>query len=297
VLSGTLAAFLLPPPLSARAAIAGNTIPPSFLSQDFLANRAAGFDPNSYRCGVQTSDIFYPPYFAGKWNATSYFVQVDAPCGPAAFGGQAVLDAALKEIKNGGAPLSYVTKFRSVGGGDGTTVIADRLYNVEQIAISSMGRNSIVDDAQPDNYNLANKLRLSISPRAAGGLTYDIDLIVTDRDQRSLRSSSSSSSSSSSVSSVPDRFDALERTLQIVSTRSNTAIVGDISPPSPSLRKEIETVTSYTRISDAKLEAIQRTATFLTPSDPRYRLAFAKNPDVEKKAVDIRIYKVIYEKI
>ncbi len=44
-----------------------------------------------------------------------------------------------------------------------TIVIADRLYNVEQIAQATMGVNSIVDDAQ-DSSDLARNLKLIISP-------------------------------------------------------------------------------------------------------------------------------------
>lgn len=35
-----------------------------------------------------------------------------------------------------------------VSAGISNSVISDRLYNVEQIALASMGPNSIIDDAQ-----------------------------------------------------------------------------------------------------------------------------------------------------
>lgn len=238
---------------------------------DYLTRRVVSSDADNYRPGIQIADIFYPQYFAGKWNVTSYITRVEAPLGAIAFGGQSRLDAVAQEIKNDGSPLSYFAKFNNFGG----NVIADRLYNVEQIAIASMGPDSVIDDFQSNN-NLANNIRLTISPKDANGGSFDVDLTVTDREQK--------------MGTKSDTFDALERTIQVVSAKVYT-------PVSPPLRKEIETITSYKRISESRIQAIQRTATFLSSADPRYRIAFAKNPDVENRAVDIRMYKCIYEKL
>jgi hypothetical protein len=89
--------------------------------------------------------------FEGKWTACSIFEAVEAPLGDELFGGRTVLAAAEKDLKS---ELCYFTRFKSVpspfpdGGTDDRVIIGDRLYNVEQIAIASMGKNSIVDDVQ-----------------------------------------------------------------------------------------------------------------------------------------------------
>lgn len=41
----------------------------------------------------------------------------------------------------------------------------------------------------------------------------------------------------------------------------------------------------------------QRTATFLSPRDPRYSLAVSREPRVSGGAIDIRFYKLSLEKL
>ena len=92
--------------------------------------------------------------FEGRWEACSVFDAVDAPLGEEVFGGKPVLTAAEKDLQS---KLSYPVLFKTlmpeqipavVSVGISNTVISDRLYNVEQIALASMGPNSIIDDAQ-----------------------------------------------------------------------------------------------------------------------------------------------------
>ena len=93
--------------------------------------------------------------FEGRWEACSVFDAVEAPLGEEVFGGKPVLNAAEKDLTS---KLSYPVLFKTlnseqaaiVQGSTGITnkVISDRLYNVEQIALASMGPNSIIDDAQ-----------------------------------------------------------------------------------------------------------------------------------------------------
>lgn len=92
--------------------------------------------------------------FAGRWEALSVFDVVDAPLGDEVFGGKPVLTAAQKDLES---KLSYPVLFRTLSPdqilsvasiGINGSVISDRLYNVEQIALASMGPNSIIDDAQ-----------------------------------------------------------------------------------------------------------------------------------------------------
>ena len=82
------------------------------------------------------------------------FDAVDAPLGEEVFGGKPVLKAAEKDLTS---KLEYPVLFKQLmpeqaavvaGLGITNNVISDRLYNVEQIALASMGPNSIIDDAQ-----------------------------------------------------------------------------------------------------------------------------------------------------
>ena len=79
---------------------------------------------------------------------------MDAPLGEEVFGGKPVLQAAQKDLQS---KLSYPVLFKCLmpdqvaamaSTGITNKVISDRLYNVEQIALASMGPNSIIDDAQ-----------------------------------------------------------------------------------------------------------------------------------------------------
>ena len=79
---------------------------------------------------------------------------MDAPLGEEVFGGKPVLQAAQKDLQS---KLSYPVLFKNLNPeqaaavastGINNKVISDRLYNVEQIALASMGPNSIIDDAQ-----------------------------------------------------------------------------------------------------------------------------------------------------
>lgn len=92
--------------------------------------------------------------FEGRWEASSVFDAVDAPLGEEVFGGKPVLKAAEKDLQS---KLAYPVLFKTlmadqipavVSAGITNTVISDRLYNVEQIALASMGPNSVIDDAQ-----------------------------------------------------------------------------------------------------------------------------------------------------
>lgn len=97
--------------------------------------------------------------FLGKWNVSSRFTDLVAPLGVAVFGGNASFEKAQRELKSS---LSYAVKFKTnqnreyshhgsvstLSSHKNVEIIADRLYNVEQIAMSAMGPNSIIDDRQ-----------------------------------------------------------------------------------------------------------------------------------------------------
>jgi hypothetical protein len=112
-----------------------------------LRDRAAGDDGGQFRPGITATDVFYPDWFSGKWNVSSTFDTISAPLGVEVFGGQPVFDAAQQDL---GSAIYYISKFRAgVSPSAATVIISDRLYNVEQIAIASMGQSAIVDDFQP----------------------------------------------------------------------------------------------------------------------------------------------------
>eukprot|EP01041_Mallomonas_annulata_P001438 gene1438-2768_t len=275
------AAFALTGPKEVkRKAIAAKAVESLLLkSNSYLGRRASSMDSLEYKTGVSSDDVYYPIDFQGKWNVSSIFREVTAPLGVEVFGGQPVFDAALKDVNSS---LNYVAKFKP---GPNDTTICDRLYNVEQIAEASMGLNSILNDAQLDD-NLARRLRLTISPPSSKGAIFDIELLTTDREYCAHNQSSSSSSPYFSW------FEAMERTSQIIRVRSDKD-----GPDTLPLRKNIETITLYTFIDKDTIQAIQRTATFLSPLDPRYSVAVSRNPDVYNTAVDIRRYDVFYRRI
>lgn len=85
-----------------------------------------------------------------------------------------MLGAAEKDLKS---VLAYPVLFKALmpdqaitvaSTGITNTIISDRLYNVEQIALASMGPNSIIDDVQKVpyqtgfNHNSSDTTRLSI---------------------------------------------------------------------------------------------------------------------------------------
>ena len=92
--------------------------------------------------------------------------------------------------------------------------------------------------------------------------------------------------------------------MQIITPRRAPNSSGSSNPsdsrrpsPPPSLKKEIETITVYKKLDANTIRAQQRTATFLSPQDPRFSLAFARQPAVIDSAVDIRNYNVVYKRI
>lgn len=233
-----------------------------------LSRRIKEIDSVSYEPGLEARDVFYPDWFSGLWQANSTGLGVWAPLGLEAFGGQTSYNAALKDVNTS---LVYACRFGpdSLGGG----VVADRLFNVESIARASMGADCVIpENKQPDS-DLARRLHLVLSPKVGYDI-YDIDLYPTDR--LSLER--------------PGGFQVMERTAQIISTRMEQLK----AVPAKPYRKDIETIALYTRQSDGLIECLQRTATFLTRVDSRYESAVARVPAVATRAIDVRLYRILY---
>jgi len=237
-----------------------------------LSNKA--LDAVSYRPGILSTDVYYPSWFNGYYKTSSRFTEVYAPLGEDAFGGSNVLNAAKEDI---GSILVYNSKFKQIN----DLIISDRLYNLKSIAKASMGERSIVDDNQVSK-DLANNIKLIVSPTNSGGSFFDIDLQVTDREYNEISN---------------NEFVVLERTKQTIrNVIPQTEFSSQrISPPS--LQKEIETITSYKKIDDNTIFGKQRTATYYSILDPRYNKLQAAEPRISDTAVDIRYYELTYNKI
>lgn len=253
----------------------------STTDSSYLHNRGLSSDSSVYEPGIQDSDVFYPVSFTGKWNVSSVFRNVFAPLGPEVFGGENIYNSALQQLNT---TLVYASRFKDY---NETAAINDRLYNVEQIAEAAMGKNSIINDAQSSD-DLAVRLQLAISPPVSNGTIFDIELVTTDREFGSTITPRISGRNRIKLESNVV-FDVLEKTQQIIRVRSN--------PPTLPLRKNIETITCYRIVDENTMVATQRTATFLSPFDPRYKIAQSKDERVANTAVDIRSYDVIYKRM
>lgn len=116
-----------------------STIGAQLIQRGRSITEASSFEPG---VNADQSDVYYPHWMEGKWMTASRTDTVNAPLGVDVFGGQEVFDAAQSQI---GTTLSYPVKFKNI---PGDRVIADRLYNMESIAIAAVGQNSIINDAQ-----------------------------------------------------------------------------------------------------------------------------------------------------
>ena len=239
-----------------------------------LNNKA--IDAVSYRPGRLSTDVYYPSWFNDKqpYKTSSRFTEVYSPLGEDAFGGSNVLEAAKNDI---GSILVYNSKFKQNDG----SIISDRLYNLKSIAKASMGERSIVDDNQVSK-DLANNIKLIVSPTASGGAFFDIDLQVTDREYSQISD---------------NEFIVLERTKQAIRNVIPQTEFSSQRIAPPSLQKEIETITLYKKIDDNSIFGKQRTATYYSILDPRYNKLQAAEPHISDTAVDIRYYELTYNKI
>lgn len=258
------------------AALLGTTKQAHALSKSsFFAERIREKDSLTYEPGLTEPDVYYPKSFLGEWTSNSTCIQISAPLGVAAFGGQRVYETALKDVNQS---LIYKTRFVK-SASDPDLVIADRLFNVESIAKVSIGTDSVIQQrSQPDS-NLARRLHLVLSPTATNGDIYDVDLYPTDRAYRTDPSTAD--------------FEAYERTAQLISTRMEQL---SANPPRP-FRKDIETISIYKVLDENTLQATQRTATFLTKADVRYNKIFEINPRVVDHAIDVRLYHILYRRV
>ena len=236
-------------------------------TDDFLYKRSISFDSNQYQPGISSKDVYYPLWFEGKWKTSSNFTSFKYPL-DVNFGGSSY-NKTLSELYSS---LEYISKFK-VDQKINEKCISDRLYNVEQISIASLGKNCILSDEQNSN-DISNYLNILLRPDKATNTIFNISLRVTDREF---------------YEGANKRFNVFERIEQSIQIQSEFQSRISI--------KDIETTTSYRKISDNLIQATQRTATFLSPEDPRFKQYYSINPDISQTSVDIRKYDVLFTKI
>ena len=210
--------------------------------------------------------LSYFRWLGGSWKVTSVTTDVQAPCGTMLFGGNATFANARKEI---GTSLDYESRFISDGNGH---TVADREFNVKSIAKVAMGANSVVDIS----LSTPNKFSCLLSPTGSPSLL-TVDLIVLNRRQEDIDD---------------ENFHCSEVVREIVSPVGQSGVP---SRPQSPLLKEIETVSLYRLVGPSEVRCLQRSATFLLPSqqDP---MAMKMWEMSRGRPTDVRFYDVTYTK-
>lgn len=271
--------------------------------------------------GMEASDVYYPDYFNGVWQVKSYTKSIQAPCGIVLFGGNVTYTKALEEIH--APPLSYKARFIPSSNTYTTTAttaaasiasIADREYNVKEIANAAMGYNSVLDvilspssstlkSSTSSSYSSSssnsmpspNKISVVLAPKGSNQIV-QADLITLARRYETIN---------------PLEFHASEVVRQIVAPIQNnnkngipssTTTQKNTSSSSSTLLKEIETISLYKAEPNVKtgnidkITCVQRSATFLLPSqqDP---MAYKMWEATRGRPIDVRFYNVEYTKV
>ena len=265
---------------------------------------------------LEASDVFYPEWSNGVWSTESTTLSIEAPAGIALFGGNRSLQLALDDINR---TISYETRFRLVGTPKAAptgTVVADREFNIASIIRATMGKSAVLDVPSGQNDD-PNRIVFVLSPTGANGTIFRAELRASgrhveesmlpfseeldtnatpDTEQSAFISAKenigASRTWSTATTNNKERFDVLETVRQVVAAdRSTTTGISTSSPP---LIKDIETTTLYTKIGDDRVEALQRTASFLVASTNSDPLKAAAIQRMGGRAVDVRTYKVVY---
>ena len=248
---------------------------------------------NKANTKLAAQDIFYPQWMFGLWKVESTTRIVEAPLGEELFGRPGALEEAQKDV---GVPLSYQARFRKIPGG---RVVADRAFNVDSISRAAMGDSAVLECFLEDGN--ADRLKMTLVPKGAGGRIFDAFLYVTSRDQ-------------STVSEAVDGFGCSETSHQTV-VAQNDPIRGNVGGGSVSIPrkastsvKDIQVIQLFQR-PDAKdplpttFSSVQRISTFMTEDEFRDKLrakAFQgpgtaqKFADIKKVPIDVRVYDITY---
>jgi len=229
--------------------------------------------------GMEGTDIFYPSYFNGVWNVDSKTTEIQAPCGIVLFGGNNTYARAQSEINTS---LHYKARFIAQRQIEGTTsnndVIADREYNVVEIAKAAMGTNAVLDVPVVT----PNKVSVVLTPNGANQIL-TADLLTLNRRSEMINDC---------------EFHCSEVVRQVIAPakKANSAATF----VAPTLLKEIETASLYRAIRDKdgtvkEIRCRQRSATFLLPSQ-QDQIAYQMWQATRGRPVDVRFYDVVYTK-
>jgi hypothetical protein len=211
-------------------------------------------------------------YFNGVWDVLSTTKKIQAPCGVALFGGNNTYARALREVDTS---LTYKARFINTASG----VIADREYNVVEIAKAAMGENAVLDVP----LSTPNKVSVILTPNGANQIL-KADLLTLARRSEGINDC---------------EFHCSEVVRQVIGPVKQSSS-GVVQPPRSTLLKEIETASLYTSYRNEngdvnEIRCRQRSATFLLPSqeDP---MAYKMWEACRGRPIDVRFYDVAYVK-
>ncbi len=234
--------------------------------------------------GMEGNDIYYPDYFSGLWSVESRTSDVAAPCGIALFGGNQTYARALGEINTS---LNYNARFivspseRTNMLDNSANVIADREFNVREIAKAAMGSNSVLDVP----LSSPNKVSVVLTPSGANQIL-KADLLTLNRRSELINNC---------------EFHCSEVVRQVIAPARASSGTPMSQPSKSTLLKEIETTSLYTAIRDdvdgrvREIRCRQRSATFILPSqqDP---IAYKMWEASRGRPIDVRFYDVVYHR-
>jgi len=269
--------FVMPSTSNAAGGVSEKTMFPDLtqarsavLPSGLLESRVSGnvMSPPNY--GMESPDVFYPSWFAGSWKVFSECTSVEAPCGVTLFGGDTKYQAAINDTVGKSKALQYDCRFLRT---TETAVIADREFNVRNIARVAIGPNSVVDVPMAT----PNKFACIMVP-AGAPFMISVELLTLNRRQETIDDT---------------HFDCSEVVREIVSPVGDSS--GGAAPQQrrASILKEIETTSLYTLVNKDSVICRQRSATFLLPSqqDP---MALRMWQATQGRPIDVRFYDVQY---
>ena len=232
-------------------------------------------------------DLTYDAKFAGTWDVTSKTLNVSAPCGIPLFGGQRIYDRARAEIGDPSADLNYRSRF--IPNADGL-IVADREFNVRQIASSSMGESAVLSMSTD---RLPNELTLALQPNRANGTLFNVDMLTTGRKY--------GSEGSRQYYDEIGRYDlssCVARISLYFSLRSSQRNVFETVADTRSITlKEVETITAYEVSNDPDLVvARQRSLVYLVPAQDPNSMEFKMWKYAANRPIDVRDYAVTYKR-
>ena len=230
--------------------------------------------------GLSRKDIFYPPWFAGTWSVTSVATAAAAPCGVQFIGNNTYAKAIAEVAAGEKGALKYKCRFVGAGesgggaGGEGEAVVADREYNTKSIAGAAMGDLSVVSFGQDG----ANKVKATLAPAAAKGTVFDVEILTMARSQEGEEGTFVCSELGRNVFAATRRGEDGQKVKTVT-------------------LKDIETISSYTLVSDGVIKGTQRSLSYLVPGDDPGSVQYRMWRLSRGNAVDERVYDVEYRRL